>query len=253
METVRDLDLLRGLVGDCQDQLLRFVVRHQDRRALCRAVPAAGGPDGAGRRCRHQLRRPRSLRLTVSSGRLHHFAAWCADENCRLGAQQDDVLSTIKDFLDQLDQQPLAVADGRTLSQQQGVEAVFYRHVRRDEQLAGAAGCARRRRSSTAMAAGCCSWPMPRIGVIAMAAMASSTTPSPRSAVWTARTTASAPRRSGWPRTSRTAPVLGPAEWPRSGLPAVAGQARAQAARRSMRRGAADRGHWYDGRPGHAV
>ena len=57
---------------------------------------------------------------------LHHFAAWCADEDCRLGAQRDDVLSKIKEFLDRLDQQPLAVDDGRTLSQQQGVEAVFY-------------------------------------------------------------------------------------------------------------------------------
>src|SRR4029453_2225091 len=57
---------------------------------------------------------------------LHHFAAWCADESCRLGAQQNDVLSKIKEFLDRLDQQPLAVDGGRTLSQQQGVEAVFY-------------------------------------------------------------------------------------------------------------------------------
>ena len=35
-------------------------------------------------------------------------------------------MSKIKEFLDRLDQQPLAVDGGRTLSQQQGVEAVFY-------------------------------------------------------------------------------------------------------------------------------
>jgi hypothetical protein len=43
-----------------------------------------------------------------------------------MGSQQDDVIHVIKDFLDRLDQQPLKASDDRTLSQQQGVEAVFY-------------------------------------------------------------------------------------------------------------------------------
>ena len=36
------------------------------------------------------------------------------------------MIYVIKNFLDQLDQQPMKASDGRTLSQQQGVEAVFY-------------------------------------------------------------------------------------------------------------------------------
>ncbi len=72
---------------------------------------------------------------------LDHFADWCAAEKCRLGANRDEVLSMIKNFLDQLDQHPAAVEGGRTLSQQQGVEAVFFTLYGGQQGWTRAAGC----------------------------------------------------------------------------------------------------------------
>ena len=123
METVRDLDLLRHLVGD--SKINYFGSSYGTRIGALYAELF-----------RSELAGWFSMVLSISTpsprstgwlrAALHHFAAWCADEGCRLGAQRDEVLSKIKEFLDQLDQQPLAVDGGRTLSQQQGVEAVFY-------------------------------------------------------------------------------------------------------------------------------
>ena len=47
METVRDLDLLRQLVGDSKINYLGSSLRDQDRRTLCRTLPATSWPDGA--------------------------------------------------------------------------------------------------------------------------------------------------------------------------------------------------------------
>ena len=57
---------------------------------------------------------------------LGHFAAWCANENCRLGESRDEVLLTIRGFLEGLDQNPMPLANGRVLTQQLGVEGVIY-------------------------------------------------------------------------------------------------------------------------------
>jgi pimeloyl-ACP methyl ester carboxylesterase len=124
-ETVRDLDLLRLLVGD--SKINYFGSSYGTRVG---ALYAQMFPQRVGRMVLDGAVDINSTsKISQVDGferALDHFAAWCADAHCRLGAQPDDVLSLIKGFLDRLDQQPLAVSDGRTLSQQQGVEAVFY-------------------------------------------------------------------------------------------------------------------------------
>ena len=124
-ETVRDLDLLRGSsvtskinyfgssygtrIGSLYAQLFTDRV---GRMVLDGAVSLDPNPE--------------ITQLQGFERALDHFADWCATERCRLGANRDEVLSMIKDFLDQLDQRPAVVEGGRTLSQQQGVEAVFF-------------------------------------------------------------------------------------------------------------------------------
>jgi len=125
MDTVRDLDLLRGLVGDAK--LNYFGASYGTRIG---ALYAEMFPQRVGRMILDGAVDINSnSKITQVDGferALQHFALWCAEANCRMGSQQDDVIYVIKGFLDRLDQQPLAVSGGRTLSQQQGVEAVMY-------------------------------------------------------------------------------------------------------------------------------
>ncbi|HJY45031.1 MAG TPA: alpha/beta hydrolase [Propionibacteriaceae bacterium] len=125
METVRDLDLLRGLVGDSKINYLGSSYGTRIGALYAEMFPQRVGRmvlDGAV----NINSKSKIDQIDGFERALHHFAAWCADEDCRLGAQRDDVLAKIKEFLDRLDQEPLAVDGGRTLSQQQGVEAVMY-------------------------------------------------------------------------------------------------------------------------------
>jgi len=125
METVRDLDLLRGLVGDAK--LNYFGASYGTRIG---ALYAEMFPQRVGRMILDgAVDVNNNSKITQVDGferALHHFALWCAEANCRMGSQEDDVIYVIKNFLDQLDQQPMKASDGRTLSQQQGVEAVLY-------------------------------------------------------------------------------------------------------------------------------
>lgn len=125
IETVRDLDLLRYLIGDSKINYFGSSYGTRIGALYAELFPQRVGRmvlDGAV-----DINSKSKINQVDGFERaLRHFASWCADEHCRLGAQRDEVLSKIKDFLDRLDQQPLAVAGGRTLSQQQGVEAVFY-------------------------------------------------------------------------------------------------------------------------------
>jgi pimeloyl-ACP methyl ester carboxylesterase len=124
METVRDLDLLRRLLGD--SKINYFGSSYGTRIG---AIYAELFPQRVGRMVLDGAvdinSKSKINQVDGFERALRHFASWCADEHCQLGAQRDDVLSKIKEFLDRLDQQPLE-AGGRTLSQQQGVEAVFY-------------------------------------------------------------------------------------------------------------------------------
>jgi len=125
MDTVRDLDLLRYLVGDSKINYFGSSYGTRIGALYAELFPQRVGRmvlDGAV-----DINSKSKINQVDGFERaLRHFASWCADEHCQIGAQRDDVLSKIKEFLDRLDQQPLAVAGGRTLSQQQGVEAVFY-------------------------------------------------------------------------------------------------------------------------------
>jgi pimeloyl-ACP methyl ester carboxylesterase len=125
METVRDLDLLRRLLGDSKINYFGSSYGTRIGAIYAELFPQRVGRivlDGAV-----DINSKSKINQVDGFERaLRHFASWCADEHCQLGAQRDDVLSKIKEFLDRLDQQPLEVAGGRTLSQQQGVEAVFY-------------------------------------------------------------------------------------------------------------------------------
>ena len=124
-ETVRDLDLLRQLVGDSKINYFGSSYGTRIGTLYAELFPQRVGRmvlDGA-------VDVNSTSKISQVDGferALDHFASWCAEAQCRLGSQRDDVLSLIKNFLDQLDQQPLAVSGGRTLSQQQAVEAVFY-------------------------------------------------------------------------------------------------------------------------------
>ena len=124
-DTVRDLDLLRGLVGDSKINYFgssygtrigslyaQLFTDHVGRMVLDGAVSLDPNPE--------------VTQLQGFERALDHFATWCAAERCRLGADRDEVSSTIKNYLDQLDARPATVEGGRTLSQQQGVEAVFF-------------------------------------------------------------------------------------------------------------------------------
>jgi pimeloyl-ACP methyl ester carboxylesterase len=125
METVRDLDLLRQLVGDSKINYLGSSYGTRIGALYAELFPQRVGRmvlDGAVDINSHS----KISQVDGFERALDHFASWCADEQCRLGIRRDDVLAKIKDFLDRLDQQPLAVSGGRTLSQQQAVEAVFY-------------------------------------------------------------------------------------------------------------------------------
>jgi pimeloyl-ACP methyl ester carboxylesterase len=125
METVRDLDLLRHLVGDTKINYFGSSYGTKIGALYAEMFPQRVGRivlDGA-------ININSQSRVSQVQGferALDHFASWCANSECRLGAQRDDVLSKIKEFLDHLDSQPMDVSGGRALSQQQGVEAVFY-------------------------------------------------------------------------------------------------------------------------------
>jgi pimeloyl-ACP methyl ester carboxylesterase len=124
-ETVRDLDLLRGLVGDSKINYFGSSYGTRIGALYAELYPQRVGRmvlDGA-------ININSKSKIDQIDGferALRHFATWCARNECQLGDRRDDVLSKIKEFLDGLDQQPLDSAVGRTLSQQQGVEAVFY-------------------------------------------------------------------------------------------------------------------------------
>jgi pimeloyl-ACP methyl ester carboxylesterase len=125
MDTVRDLDLLRQLLGETKINYFGSSYGTRIGALYAELFPrrvARMVLDGA-------VDINSSSKITQVDGferALDHFASWCADAHCRLGSQRDEVLSAIKQFLDRLDQQPLNAAGGRTLSQQQGVEAVFF-------------------------------------------------------------------------------------------------------------------------------
>ena len=126
-ETVRDLDLLRHLVGD--EKLSYFGSSYGTKIGALYAqlYPATVGRmvlDGAvnitGQKDVSQL--------DGFERALGNFATWCAEQNCRLGNSKAAVERTISDLLQRLDEKP--INGGRAKLTQQlaltGVLAVLY-------------------------------------------------------------------------------------------------------------------------------
>ena len=124
VETVRDLELLRGLVGD--DKINYFGSSYGTRIG---ALYAELFPDRVGRLVLDgsvNISAADTISQTEGFERaFNNFATWCAREKCRLGDSKAAVLQRVKSYLEELDQQPLPVGD-RVLTQQLGVEGVFY-------------------------------------------------------------------------------------------------------------------------------
>ena len=124
VETVRDLDLLRGLVGD--DKINYFGSSYGTRIG---SLYAELFGDRVGRMVLDgSVNIGEDSAITQIEGferALDHFARWCADQRCELGDTKDKIKTVIKDLFDQLDAEPLSDG-GRALTQQLGVEAVIY-------------------------------------------------------------------------------------------------------------------------------
>ncbi len=123
-DTVRDLDLLRGLVGDERLHYLGFSYGTQIGAQYADTFPEHTGSmvlDGA-------------VDLNDDSGvtqiqgferALGHFATWCAAQRCGLGEDRAAVLQTVRRLLTRLDASPLPGRGGRVLTQQLGLSGVL--------------------------------------------------------------------------------------------------------------------------------
>jgi pimeloyl-ACP methyl ester carboxylesterase len=124
VETVKDLELLRGLVGD--DKINYFGSSYGTRIG---ALYAELYPQRVGRMVLDgSVNISGSDTISQTEGferALNNFASWCAQQRCRLGDSKAAVLKRVKSLLDELDLRPLPVG-GRTLTQQLGVEGVVY-------------------------------------------------------------------------------------------------------------------------------
>ena len=190
VETVRDLELLRHLVGDAKINYFGSSYGTRIGALYAELYPARVGRmvlDGSV-----NISGEDTITQTEGFERaLNNFAGWCAAESCRLGDSRAEVLRRVKSYLDQLDQRPMPVGN-RTLTQQQGVEAVYYSMYGGLRSWARLRDVAARRRSSMAMRAACSRLATGPTFAGTTAAMTRSTTPSRRCAAWTARTTACA-------------------------------------------------------------
>jgi len=124
VETVRDLELLRHLVGDAKINYFGSSYGTRIGSLYAELYPARVGRmvlDGSV-----NISGKDTITQTEGFERaLNNFAGWCAAENCGLGDSRAEVLRRVRTYLDQLDQRPVKVGT-RTLTQQQGVKAVYY-------------------------------------------------------------------------------------------------------------------------------
>lgn len=127
IDTVRDLDLLRDLVGDEKLSYLGYSYGTQIGSFYADLFPQRVG----------RLVLDAAVDITDDESviqamgfdlALGNFASWCAEHSCDLGDSKEAVLTTITDFLDKLDASPLEVGD-RTLTQTlaaTGIAAYMY-------------------------------------------------------------------------------------------------------------------------------
>lgn len=123
-DTVRDLDLLRRLLGQPKLDYFGFSYgtsiggmyatrfgNRVDRMVLDGATPIGGTT---------QVSQEVGFNRTLGD-----FAAWCASRSCALGSSRQRVLGTISGFLQGLDQHPLPVGQ-RSLTQPLGTSGLTY-------------------------------------------------------------------------------------------------------------------------------
>lgn len=127
IETVRDLDLLRQLVGDPELNYLGYSYGTQIGATYAELFPRFTG----------RLVLDAAVNITDNDDviqamgfdlALGNFAAWCADQACRLGDTRQEVLDAITGLFDRLDRTPIRVAE-RTLTQSlavTGTAAMLY-------------------------------------------------------------------------------------------------------------------------------
>jgi len=132
--TVRDLDLLRGLVGD--QQLHYFGASYGTKIG---ALYAQLYPEKVGRLVLDgavDISGQSVSQLEGFERALGHFAAWAAQPQNGgqpLGTSEAAVLDRVGDLLRGLDGKPLTVPGGRVLTQQLGVEGVVNSLYGRDD------------------------------------------------------------------------------------------------------------------------
>ncbi len=127
IETVRDLDLLRQLVGDKELHYFGYSYGTQIGATYAELYPANTG----------RLVLDAAVNITHSDDviqamgfdlALGNFADWCAAQKCELGTSKQEVLDTITGFFDRLDSSPVR-SGSRTLTQSiavQGTAAFLY-------------------------------------------------------------------------------------------------------------------------------
>ena len=123
--TARDLELLRGLVGDHKLHYFGASYGTKIGALYAELYPARVGRlvlDGAVNVTGQEV-----SQLEGFERALGHFATWAADpaQGRPLGDTRGEVLSRVGAILRRLDGTPLPVPGGRVLSQQQGVQGVL--------------------------------------------------------------------------------------------------------------------------------
>ena len=124
-DTVRDLDLLRGLVGDAKLHYFGSSYGTDIGAQYAEAYPRRTGPmvlDGAV-----DLGGDSPVdQLQGFERALDHFATWCAEQRCRLGSTRTAVLDAVSGLLAGLDAAPLPGSGSRRLTQQLAVSGIDY-------------------------------------------------------------------------------------------------------------------------------
>ncbi|MGV8910233.1 MAG: alpha/beta hydrolase [Propionicimonas sp.] len=127
IETVRDLDLLRQLVGDRELNFFGYSYGTQIGATYAELFPGSSG----------RLVLDAAVNITDNDDviqamgfdlALGNFATWCAQQSCALGGSKQKVLDAITGLFDRLDARPIS-GGGRNLTQSlatTGVAAVLY-------------------------------------------------------------------------------------------------------------------------------
>jgi pimeloyl-ACP methyl ester carboxylesterase len=122
-ETVRDLDLLRGLVGDTKINYLGLSYGTRIGALYAQLFPKRVGRlvlDGAV-----NITGNATLQAQGFERALEDFASWAATQHTELGSTKEEVLLTVTTLLTQLDSKPIMVG-ARSLTQQLAVTAIVF-------------------------------------------------------------------------------------------------------------------------------